>query len=75
MNSFNIIHAHDLFVRTVMSDLNIARKFFRIHLPTTIQKRIDLDHIVLQPRSFIDDIRKESIVDMLYTHYTSRCEF
>lgn len=66
MSSHRIAHAHDAFVRTVMSDPRIAREFFEIHLPDDIRALVDLDHLILQPRSYIDDVRKEVTVDMLY---------
>lgn len=66
MSTKNITHAHDAFVRTVMSDLRVARDFFTIHLSQDIRDLIDLNNLVLQPRSYIDDVRKESIVDLLY---------
>jgi predicted transposase/invertase (TIGR01784 family) len=66
MSPQRIVHAHDAFVRTVMSDPRIAREFFTVHLPDDIQSLINLDHLILQPRSYIDAVRKESTVDMLY---------
>lgn len=66
MSSYSSVHAHDRFVRTLMSDLRIAREFFTKHLPPELLASIDLNRLTLQPRSFIDDIRKESIVDLLY---------
>lgn len=66
MSSQRIAHAHDAFVRTVMSDPRIAREFFTVHLPCDIRELVDFNHLVLQPRSYIDDVRKESTVDMLY---------
>src|SRR3990167_306780 len=62
----HIAHAHDQFFRTVMSDKRVAREFLQVHLPADIQHAIDLDHLILQPRSYIDDVRKESMVDILY---------
>jgi len=66
MSSQRIIHAHDTFVRTVMSDPRIPRDFFNIYLPQDIRELIDFDCLILQPRSYIDDVRKESTVDILY---------
>ena len=59
-------HAHDKFVRTVMADLRVARDFFAIHLPADLKEMTDLANIKLQPRSQIDDLRNETIVDILY---------
>lgn len=61
-----IAHAHDIFVRTVMSDLSIACEFFEEYLPPAILQTIDLKSLVLQPTSFINDIRQESTMDVLY---------
>ncbi|TAK73139.1 MAG: Rpn family recombination-promoting nuclease/putative transposase [Gammaproteobacteria bacterium] len=61
-----IVHAHDKFVRTAMSDLQVAREFFTMHLPHDIRQAMNLNHLVLQPRSQIDEMRKEVIVDLLY---------
>jgi len=61
-----IHHTHDTFVRTAMSDLRVAREFFLAHLPQAILNQMDLKHLKLQPRSHINDIRKETIVDILY---------
>ncbi|MEQ1790244.1 MAG: Rpn family recombination-promoting nuclease/putative transposase [Rickettsiales bacterium] len=66
MSSNRITHAHDAFVRTVMSDPRVARDFFLAHLPKDLCEVIDINHLVLQPRSYINDVRKESTVDMLY---------
>ncbi len=60
------IHAHDKFVRTVMADPRVAREFFTHHLPEQIRQVIDLEKLDLQPRSHIDDVRKETTVDILY---------
>ena len=65
-NPNSMTHAHDKFVRTAMADLRVARDFFKAHLPKEILNSIDLNQLVLQPRSHINDIRKESTVDLLY---------
>ncbi len=59
-------HPHDAFVRQVMSDLRVAREFFTVHLPEDIKQQIDLNVLQLQPRSHINEVRKEAIVDLLY---------
>jgi predicted transposase/invertase (TIGR01784 family) len=62
----HVTHAHDKFVRTVMADPRVAREFFTLHLPEEVRKVTDLENMKLQPRSHIDDMRKESTVDILY---------
>lgn len=59
-------HTHDYFVRTAMADSRVAREFFTIHLPKELQAVIDLNHLILQPRSHINEIRQETIADLLY---------
>jgi predicted transposase/invertase (TIGR01784 family) len=61
-----IYYAHDHFFRTVMKDVRVAREFFTVHLPVDLQKLINFNNLVLQPRSYINDVRKETIVDVLY---------
>ena len=61
-----IVHAHDQFVRNAMKNPRVAREFFMMHLPEDMLKITDLKNLALQPRSFIDDVRKESTVDILY---------
>src|SRR5437773_165543 len=61
-----VIRAHDQFVQTAMSDIRVAKDFFMMHLPEDIKTFIDFDNLKLQPRSHINNVRKESIVDVLY---------
>lgn len=57
---------HDKFFKTMMSDMRIAREFFSIYLPDDLLSIIDLDQLSLAPKSFINDIRKETTVDLLF---------
>ncbi len=61
-----IAHEHDIFVRTALSDLSIAREFFELYLPEEVLTSIDLTTLELQPTAFINDVRNESIMDLLY---------
>jgi recombination-promoting nuclease RpnB len=61
-----ITNPHDQFFRTAMSDKRVAREFLQTHLPKELCKLIDFDELELQPRSFINDVRKETTVDLLY---------
>lgn len=58
--------AHDIFFRKLMSDQRVSKEFFEAHLPTELQNKIKLDRLELQSGTFIDDWRRESIVDMLF---------
>jgi recombination-promoting nuclease RpnB len=68
MNQSNrhIPKAHDHFFRMMMSDKRVAREFFESHLPRNMLAVADLNYLELQSSSYIDDIRKESIADMLF---------
>jgi len=59
-------HAHDKFFRTAMQDKRVVRGLLTAHLPADILTAIDLNHLDLQPRSYINDVRKETAVDMLF---------
>jgi predicted transposase/invertase (TIGR01784 family) len=61
-----IAHAHDLFVRSFLSDLEVAREFFTLYLPKDILHCIDLKSIELQPTSHITEFQKEFITDLLF---------
>src|SRR3990167_11148712 len=62
----HIAKAHDHFFRMAMSDKRVAREFFEMHLPENLRKIVDLNTLELQSGTYIDDMRKESIADMLY---------
>jgi len=57
---------HDKFFRTAMSDKRVARDFIQSHLPKDMLQTINLDNLVLQHRSYINDVRKETVVDVLF---------
>src|SRR5581483_11742457 len=61
-----ISNPHDKFFRTVMSNKRVVREFLEIHLPQDMRKLTDLNNLIYQPRSYIDSIRKETHVDVLY---------
>lgn len=63
----NITTPHDLFFRNVLQNKEVAKEFFRFHLPANIKKYIDLNSIQLQSDSFIESNLKEQLTDLLYT--------
>jgi recombination-promoting nuclease RpnB len=69
-----ISKAHDHFFRMAMSDKRVAREFFIAHLPQDILSVIKLDHLELQTGTYIDDMRKEAIADMLFKTTIAECE-
>ena len=50
----NITTPHDLFFRNVLQNKEVAKEFFRFHLPVNIRKEIDLNSIQLQADSLIE---------------------
>lgn len=66
MNNNHIINAHDQFFRTAMADKRVARDFLMAWLPDELSQRVDFNQLEIQPRSHINDVRKESAVDVLF---------
>lgn len=66
MNKSIRTNAHDKFFRKVMGNPHVARDFLLTHLPEKMRKIMDLNDLELVPRSYIDDVRKETIADVLY---------
>jgi predicted transposase/invertase (TIGR01784 family) len=66
-SSSSISQAHDKFFRMAMADKRTSREFFETHLPPDIRCLIDLNQIELEPGSYINDLRQESITDMLFS--------
>lgn len=65
-NKNSISNAHDQFFRTAMADQRVARDFLMAWLPNDLCQRIDFGQLEIQPRSQINDVRKESAVDVLF---------
>ena len=57
---------HDQFFRSAMSDIRVARDFLNAWLPQDLSHRIDFERLEIQPRSYINEVRQESEVDVLY---------
>jgi len=66
MSKKHIAKAHDHFFRKMMSDTEVACDFFKAHLPKEVLAVTDLASLELQSSSYIDDMRNESIADMLF---------
>lgn len=62
----HIAQAHDHFFRLALSDKAIAKSFLMAHLPKALAALIDFDQLALQSGSYIDDLRQESIADVLF---------
>src|SRR5438445_13251917 len=49
-----------------MSDKRVAREFFKAHLPEDLRKVVNLNCLELQSGTYIDEMRQESIADVLF---------
>ena len=65
-NNKSITNPHDAFFRTAMSDKRVSKDFLTHWLPQDLCETIDFNHLQIQPRSQINDLRKESEVDVLF---------
>jgi predicted transposase/invertase (TIGR01784 family) len=57
---------HDRFFKSLMSNPKIAREFLIRNIPQDLQEILDINSIILQPNSFIDDKLRLQITDLLY---------
>lgn len=57
---------HDQFFRKSFEDPRVAREFLKTWLPSELLLLTDLDSLALQPRSHINALRKETVVDVLF---------
>ena len=62
-----ITQAHDRFFRSIMTEPKVIREFFEINLPVNVRNAIDLESIVPQKDSFIDDHLRLQTADMLFS--------
>lgn len=65
-NTTKIINPHDQFFRTSLANKQVAQEFLQTWLPKILAKNVNFDILEPQNRSFVDDIRKESMVDVLF---------
>lgn len=61
-----LVKQHDPLVRKHLSDINIAREFLQIHLPAEIKSKLDINTIVIESGSYIDDDLKTNFADIVY---------
>jgi predicted transposase/invertase (TIGR01784 family) len=61
-----IPYAHDHFFKMMMADKRVAKEFFSTHLPPDLLESVDLECLDLQPSDYIDDLRKQSVADLLF---------
>ena len=66
MANNEINNPHDKFFRTAMGDKRVAQDFLKAWLPNDLCQNVNFEQLEMQPRSYINDIRKESAVDVLF---------
>lgn len=65
-NKKKLTNPHDQFFRTAMADPRVAGDFLKAWLPKELCTRINFERLEMQPRSYINEIRQESEVDVLF---------
>ncbi|MCB1793061.1 MAG: Rpn family recombination-promoting nuclease/putative transposase [Candidatus Competibacteraceae bacterium] len=60
-------HPHDVFVRDFLTDLDQARAFLRLLPPPALQSDLDLDTLVAESTSLIDETLNELQSDLLFS--------
>lgn len=67
-NPMSIISTpHDLYFKSAMSDLRVAKDFFQNHLPHKILEIVDLNSLKRCNESFVDEDLSNLITDMLFS--------
>lgn len=57
---------HNKTIKAALSDPELAKRFFRQHLPEVISEQVQLESLRLQKGSFIDANLSEYLTDLLY---------
>lgn len=58
---------HDRYVRSIMSNTEVAMEFFETHLPEEVAKAIDFSSLEAQKDSFVDDKLRLQVADLVYS--------
>ena len=58
---------HDKFFKATMTDRRVAKEFFINHLPTSMQKIVDLNKLKLCDKSFIDENLRHTESDVIFS--------
>ncbi len=63
---------HDALFKTFLSDVDIARDFFQIHLPPSLRQRCNFNTLSLCSGSFVEKNLRTHYSDMLYSMRTRK---
>ena len=58
--------AHDKFFKQNLADIQIAKDFFKIHLPKELLNRVNLNTLKICKETYIEDKFKETVSDIVY---------
>ena len=61
-----IPNPHDVLFRSTLKNLDVAKDFFKAHLPALVLNKINLNHLQLCDNSLLDEELKEQCSDVLY---------
>lgn len=61
-----IKNPHDRTTKAILTDLQVAKAFFEVHLPEEIKKVVDLRDLKVCKGSFVDKKLREYLTDILY---------
>ena len=63
----NAVHnPHDKIVKSTLTNIELAKKFFALYLLPSLKKDIKLNTLKLQKGTFVDKELREHLTDLLY---------
>ena len=63
----NHLSPHDRYIRSILSNLPVAREFFEKNLPEDVVKAIDFSTLTPQKDSFVNDKLRLKVADLLFS--------
>ena len=66
MGKIKIHQPHDSYIKTILSDISLAKSLMEMHMPKAIVKRIDWDSVQLTNKSFVSEELKHLHSDVIY---------
>ncbi|MEC5343034.1 Rpn family recombination-promoting nuclease/putative transposase [Brenneria populi] len=65
------MQTHDAIFKQFLSDIDVARDFLAIHIPSDIRECCDFTTLQLESASFIDEKLRSRVSDILYSLHTN----
>ena len=66
MGKIKIDQPHDSYIKSILSDIGLAKSLMEAHLPQSIVNRMDLDSVQLTNKSFVSEELKNFHSDVIY---------